>query len=64
LDEIKKHWPAAVDVPRAASAFGISRSHGYELVARGKFPAKVIRVGTRCRVLTQSIVRVLSGGSP
>jgi predicted DNA-binding transcriptional regulator AlpA len=53
-------WPASVDVPTAATAFGISRSHAYELVARGEFPAKVIRVGTRYRVITASIVNALS----
>lgn len=59
LSEVER-WPASVDVPTAATAFGISRSHAYELVARGEFPAKVIRVGSRYRVITASIVRALS----
>lgn len=60
LAEISKQWPASVGVPMAAAAFGISRSHAYELVTRGEFPAKVIRVGGRCRVVTASIIRALS----
>lgn len=59
LHEIRE-WPASVDVTAAAAAFGISRSHAYELVARGEFPAKVIRVGSRYRVITASIIRALS----
>ncbi|MFL6118882.1 helix-turn-helix transcriptional regulator [Actinophytocola sp.] len=47
----------------AATAFGISRSHAYELITRGEFPAKVIRVGNRYRVITASIIRALSDGA-
>ena len=61
LAEIREQWPAAVDVPNAGAAFGLSRSHAYELVARGEFPAIVIKLGSRYRVLTESIIRVLSG---
>lgn len=53
-------WPATVDVPMAGRAFGLSRSHAYELVKTNRFPARVIRVGTRYRVVTASIVRALS----
>lgn len=60
LDEIRSSWPATVDVPRAASAFGLSRSHAYDLAARGEFPARVIRVGGRYRVVTASLVKALS----
>lgn len=59
LAEIKD-WPATVDVPTACTAYDISRSHGYELVKRGEFPAHVIKVGSRYRVVTASIVRALS----
>jgi predicted DNA-binding transcriptional regulator AlpA len=59
LDEIRR-WPATVDVPKAATAFGVSRSHAYELITLGDFPAKVLRVGGRYRVITASIVRALS----
>lgn len=62
LTEIREHWPATVDVPRAGAAFGLSRSYAYDLVARGEFPAKVIKVGSRHRVITESIIHALSDG--
>ncbi|WP_436493191.1 helix-turn-helix transcriptional regulator [Actinokineospora sp. HUAS TT18] len=60
LDEIRRTWPAAVGVPEAAAAFGLSRSHAYELIARGEFPARVLQVGSRYRVVTASILAILS----
>lgn len=60
LSKIKQSWPPTVDVPTAAMVFGVSRSHAYELVIRGEFPAKVIKVGSRYRVITESIIRALS----
>lgn len=60
LNEIRTMWPPTVDVPTAGVAFGLSRSHAYELVARGEFPAKVIKVGSRYRVITESVIRALS----
>jgi|SRR6185436_12503319 predicted DNA-binding transcriptional regulator AlpA len=60
LTEIR-NWPATVSVRMAAAAFGISTSHAYELITRGEFPARVIRLGSRRRVVvTESIVSVLS----
>lgn len=61
LDEIRTEWAATVDVGQAGKAFGISKSHAYDLVNRGEFPARCIRVGGRWRVLTSSIVSVLTG---
>jgi predicted DNA-binding transcriptional regulator AlpA len=60
LKEIRELWPATVDVPAAGVVFGLSRSHSYELVSRGEFPAKVIKVGSRYRVVTASIIDALS----
>ncbi len=62
LDEIRA-WPAAVSVPRAAAALGISRSHAYELVARGEFPAKTIPAGHRLIVVTADLVKRLSAAA-
>lgn len=59
LDEIRG-WPAAVSIERAAQAFGISRSHAYELARTGHFPAKVLKVGASVKVVTASIVEALS----
>jgi predicted DNA-binding transcriptional regulator AlpA len=54
-------WPATVSVPMAAAAFGISTSHAYDLITRGEFPARVVRLGSRRRVVvTESIVHALS----
>jgi predicted DNA-binding transcriptional regulator AlpA len=60
LSKIKQDWPPTVDVTTAALAFGLSRSHAYELINRGEFPAKVIKVGSRYRVITESIIVALS----
>ena len=58
LSEIKT-WPAAVDLVKAAAAFGISRSHAYALARRGEFPATVLTVGGRLKVTTASIIAAL-----
>lgn len=60
LAQIREQWPATVDVPNAGAAFGLSRSYSYDLVSRGEFPATVMKLGSRYRVLTESIIRVLS----
>jgi hypothetical protein len=57
-----QEWPAAVPVPQASTAFGFSRSHGFDLVHRGEFPARVIKAGGRYVVVTASIIRSLSEG--
>jgi predicted DNA-binding transcriptional regulator AlpA len=59
LAEIRA-WPAAVSIPVAATAFGFSRSHAYDLAARGEFPARVIKAAGRYVVVTAEIVRQLS----
>jgi predicted DNA-binding transcriptional regulator AlpA len=64
LDEITTSWPATVDVPQAGRAFGISKSHSYDLVSCGEFPARVIKVGGRYRVVTASIIKALSDDPP
>ncbi|MFF9153826.1 DNA-binding protein [Streptomyces sp. NPDC014846] len=58
LAEVKK-WPATVEVPRAALALGCSRSQLYELIKRGEAPVTVLSFGTRHRVVTASLVRLL-----
>lgn len=61
LAEIRDTWPPTVNLSVAATAFGLCKSAAYDLYNRGEFPAEVIKVGSRRRVLTASIVRVLSG---
>lgn len=58
LEEIEG-WPATVDVERGRRPFGLSRSTAYDLVKKGRFPARVIKVGGRYRVVTASIIAVL-----
>lgn len=58
LDEIRQ-WPAAVGVPEAAQAIGISRSQMYALINLGEAPVKVLSFGKRHRVVTASIIRLL-----
>lgn len=60
LDDIRT-WPATVSVPAACGAFGIGRSYGYELVKRGEFPARTLKVGGRVRVITASVLAELEG---
>jgi predicted DNA-binding transcriptional regulator AlpA len=60
LAEISATWPAGVSVPKACTALGISRSHGYELAHRNQFPCRVIRAGSRRVVVTADLIRVLS----
>jgi hypothetical protein len=41
--------------PDACEPFGLGRSAGYELAARGAFPCKVLRVGRKYRVVTADL---------
>ena len=60
LDQVRG-LPAAVDVSIAAQAFGISRASAYAAISDGTFPATVIRVNRRMKVLTNSLIAVLEG---
>jgi predicted DNA-binding transcriptional regulator AlpA len=62
LDEIRS-WPATVNVELAAKAIGVSRAHAYESIRLGTFPARVLRVGSRTKVVTSSILAVLDGAT-
>lgn len=54
--------PAVLDVGQAATVLGVSRSCAYESIRNGTFPAKLITVGRRKKVLTATLLRVLEGG--
>jgi predicted DNA-binding transcriptional regulator AlpA len=54
--------PPTIDVPTACGYLGISKSAGYELIKTGGFPCRVLRVGSRNRVLTTSLIDVLRNG--
>lgn len=62
LDEIRA-WPATVDLTTAAPALGISRSYAYELARRDELPCRVLKVGTRLRVVTSSLLPLLDGST-
>ena len=48
-----------VSVPEAAMLLGISRTHAYELIARGELPS--IRLGRRILVPVRPLLRLLEG---
>ncbi|MFJ4009426.1 DNA-binding protein [Streptomyces sp. NPDC090026] len=58
LDEIRG-WPATCEVTKAAEALGISRAQLYAQIKRGDAPVRVLTFGTRVRVVTASLVRLL-----
>jgi hypothetical protein len=58
LAEVRK-LPATCSVDQAAAALGISRTTAYELVAADEFPARVLTVRSRHRVITSSLVALL-----
>lgn len=60
LAEIAAGAPT-LDVATACRHIGISTSYGYELISRGEFPCRVLLVGRRRRVVTASLVALLSG---
>jgi predicted DNA-binding transcriptional regulator AlpA len=62
LEDIRS-WPAVTRIPEACSALDISKSHGYELIKRGEFPCRVIKVGNTYRAVTASLIHVLEGST-
>jgi hypothetical protein len=58
LDEIRR-WPAAVNVEDYARAMGISRAGAYESIRSGTCPVRTVKVGSRIKVVTASILKVL-----
>lgn len=61
MDEIR-HWPAMVDLVRAARVFGIGRTLAYEMAQDGTFPVRVVKVGRgqgRWGVPTEEIIALL-----
>jgi predicted DNA-binding transcriptional regulator AlpA len=52
-------WEGTGSVADASRALGFSWAKGYDLVRRGEFPRRVLRVGRSTRVVTASLLRVL-----
>ncbi|MFF9900974.1 helix-turn-helix transcriptional regulator [Streptomyces longispororuber] len=61
---IRATWGGTGSVEDASRAFGFSRAKGYDLVRRGEFPCRVLRIGRSTRVVTASLLRVLDSGEP
>jgi hypothetical protein len=51
--------PVTVDVVTAGRAFGISRDGTYDLLRRGEFPVRTVKVGRSHRVPRAELFRVL-----
>jgi hypothetical protein len=62
LDEVRA-WPATVDVPTAGRAYGLTRANAFRLAHCGEFPARVLKIGGRYRVVTASIIATLADDS-
>ncbi|SCK37242.1 hypothetical protein H181DRAFT_03149 [Streptomyces sp. WMMB 714] len=61
LAEISATWAPTASVREAARVAGYSDSALYAAIARGECPFQTIKVGGKTRILTASLVRVLSG---
>ncbi|MFK0295552.1 helix-turn-helix domain-containing protein [Streptomyces sp. NPDC090442] len=61
---IRTTWGGTGSIEDASRAFGFSRAKGYDLVRRGEFPCRVLRIGRSTRVVTASLLRVLESGEP
>ncbi|MFJ4880406.1 hypothetical protein ACIP93_35055 [Streptomyces sp. NPDC088745] len=61
---IRAHWSGTGSVADSCRAFGFSRAKGYDLIRRGEFPCRVLRIGRGTRVVTASLLRVLESGNP
>ncbi|MEU5537235.1 helix-turn-helix domain-containing protein [Streptomyces sp. NPDC020362] len=61
---IRATWNGTASVEDAAQALGLSRSKSYDLVRRGEFPCRVLRISRATRIVTASLLRVLENGEP
>ncbi|BCL27559.1 hypothetical protein ACFFS2_31935 [Streptomyces aurantiacus] len=50
--------PAAVDLETANRALSLSRTTGYDLAKRGRYPCTVLRLGNAYRVVTAESLEV------
>lgn len=63
LEEVRG-WPPTVNVRDAARALGVSGAHAYAMIRLGRFPARVITMGERLKVVTSSLVELLEVRKP
>ena len=62
LAQLKRNAPPTLSPEETAPWLGVSRSTLYEWIRTGQFPAKVITVKRRHRVVTASLIRLLEDG--
>ncbi|MFI1914547.1 helix-turn-helix domain-containing protein [Nocardia sp. NPDC020380] len=60
LYDLSRITTPTVGLAQAAAVLGIGRSTAYHLARSGEFPCKTLRVGTRYRVVTADLRRLLS----
>ncbi|GAA4755990.1 hypothetical protein [Gordonia alkaliphila] len=60
IKELADEGPTVPLWPTAGNLLGISKSHTYALARADKFPAKVIKIGASYRVVTASLVNLIS----
>ena len=60
LDEIRA-WPADGRHPDRGARARHRRAYAYELARRGELPCRVLKVGSRLRVVTSSLIPLLDG---
>lgn len=53
--------PTTTTIETAARALGLGRTRAYQLAREGRFPCKVIRIGTTYRVVTADLQRLVAG---
>jgi hypothetical protein len=51
--------PVAVDLETANRALSLSRTTGYDLAKRGRYPCTVLRLGNAYRVVTADLLKLL-----
>lgn len=54
--------PPTTDAETAGRAIGIGRALAYDLVRRGEFPVRTLRLGRRVRVPTADLLALLGEG--
>ncbi|AYC41984.1 helix-turn-helix domain-containing protein [Streptomyces griseorubiginosus] len=61
LAEIAATWPPTASVAEVAAVSGFSKSALYAAIARGECPFQTLQVGGKTRIITASLLRVMSG---
>ena len=55
---------ATTDVATAASVMGVSEWLAHELIRRGEWPTRALRLGRRIRIPTHDLIKLLFDGGP